>query len=156
TEFPAYLIVETDRPDCPVFDVWVRNERTIPRPGLRMKEYRLNAGRIDTGGSTDIIVELEDNGEEVIAVESGSPTVDMKLIGQAGDGKSRKLTLRVTPKGPQAGLLYAPLTLYGREKDQPLILFASVRPKDATGCTGCPAIDPPPSTAPAQLAPATR
>ncbi len=146
-EFPAYLVVETDRPDCPVFDIWVRSERTIPRPGLRMKEYRLNAGRIDTGGSTDYVVELEDSGEEVIAVESGSPTVDMKLIGQVGDGKLRKLTLRITPKGPQSGLLYAPLTLYGREKDQPLILFASVRPKDSTGCVGCQAVDAPPSTA---------
>lgn len=145
--FPAYLVVETDRPECPVFDVWVRSEQTIPRPGLKMKEYRLNAGRIDLGSSVDIKVDMEDAGEDVLAVESGSPAVDVQLKSQAGDGKLRTLVLTITPKGAMEGLLYAPITLYGREKDQPLILFASVRPKGATGCTGCPAVDPPPSAA---------
>jgi hypothetical protein len=155
-DFPAYLAVETDRPDCPIFDVWVRSERTIPRPGLRMKDYRVNAGRIDTGGSADVFVDMEDNGEDILAVESGSDDVAIQLVGQHGDGKQRRLTLRVTPKGPRQGLLYAPFTIYGREKDQPLVLFASVRPKDATGCAGCTAVEPPKSSASAVPAPATR
>lgn len=155
-DFPAYLAVETDRADCPIFDVWVRSERTIPRPGLRMKDYRVNAGRIDTGGSTDVFVDMEDNGEEILAVESGSDDVAIQLVGQQGDGKQRRLTMRITPKGPRQGLLYAPFTIYGREKDQPLVMFASVRPKDATGCTGCTAAEPPKSSATAVQAPATR
>lgn len=134
---PAYLAIETDRADCPVFDVWVRTEATIPKSVFRMKDYRVNAGRIDSGGSTDVTLEMEDPGEEVLAIESGSPDVQLDMIGQQSDGTLRKVSVRVTPKGPRTGLVYVPFKLYGREREQQMTLFASVRRKDAAGCEGC-------------------
>ena len=161
-DFPAYLAIETDRADCPIFDIWVRSERTIPTSAFRMKDYRVNAGRIDVGGSTDVSLEMEDAGEDILAVESGSPDVQIEMLGQHVDAKVRKISVRITPKSPREGLLYASLKLYGREKEQPLIMFASVRPKGATGCTGCNAVQGPsakspqpmPMPAPAPTAPA--
>jgi hypothetical protein len=156
--FPAYFVVETDREECPVFDVWVRNEATLPQPGFRMKEYRVNAGRIDLGGTGQVTVEMDDPGEDILAVESGSPDVRIDLVGQKGDGTLRSIILNVVPTGPKPGLLYAPFKMYGREKEQALILFATVRPKGANDCDGCPAESPAtaaPAAPAATSAPAT-
>ena len=154
-EFPAYLAIETDRADCPIFDIWVRSERTIPTSAFRMKDYRVNAGRIDVGGSSDVSLEMEDAGEDILAVESGSPEVQVEMLGQKVDDKVRKVSVRITPKSPREGLLYATLKLYGREKEQPLTMFASVRPKGAAGCIGCNPVQGPPAKAPPAPAPVT-
>ena len=150
--FPASLVVETDRPDCPVFEVWVRNEATLPQPGFRMREYRINAGRIDTGSFVDLPIEMDDTGDEVIAVEAGGPEASIELVGQRTDGKARTVIVRIMPKGPKEGLLYTSMRLHGRLTEQPLVVFATVRPKDATGCTGCPA-EPAPAAAVPPAAP---
>ena len=154
-EFPAYLAIETDRADCPIFDIWIRSERTIPTSSFRMKDYRINAGRIEVGGSTDISLEMEDAGEDILAVESGSPEVQVEMLGQNVDAKVRKVNIRITPKSPREGLLYATLKLYGREKEQPLTMFASVRPKGAAGCVGCNPVQGPPAKAPPVPTPVT-
>jgi hypothetical protein len=154
-DFPAYLAIETDRADCPIFDIWIRSERTIPTSAFRMKDYRLNAGRIEVGGSTDISLEMEDAGEDILAVESGSPEVQVEMLGQNVDAKVRKINVRITPKSPREGLLYATLKLYGREKEQPLTMFASVRPKGAAGCVGCNPVQGPPAKAPSAPTPVT-
>ena len=154
-EFPAYLAIETDRADCPIFDIWIRSERTIPTSAFRMKDYRVNAGRIDVGGSTDVSLEMEDAGEDILAVESGSPEIQVEMLGQKVDEKVRKVSVRITPKSPREGLLYATLKLYGREKEQPLTMFASVRPKGAAGCVGCNPVQGPPAKAPPAPRPVT-
>ena len=154
-EFPAYLAIETDRADCPIFDIWIRSERTIPTSAFRMKDYRVNAGRIDVGGSTDVSLEMEDAGEDILAVESGSPEIQVEMLGQKVDEKVRKVSVRITPKSPREGLLYATLKLYGREKEQPLTMFASVRPKGAAGCVGCNPVQGPPAKAPPAPTPVT-
>jgi hypothetical protein len=153
--FPASLVVETDRPECPVFEVWIRNEATLPQPGFRMREYRINAGRIDTGSFVDLPIEMDDTGDEVIAVEAGGPEASIELVGQRTDGKVRTVVVRIMPKGPKEGLLYTSMRLHGRLAEQPLVVFATVRPKDATGCAGCPA-EPAPATAPAPESAAPR
>jgi hypothetical protein len=45
--------------------------------------------------------------------------------------------------------------MYGREKEQALILFATVRPKGAKDCDGCPAESPVTAAPAATSAPAT-
>jgi Protein of unknown function (DUF1573) len=147
-EFPAYLCIETDRADCPIFDVWVRSERTIPKSAFRMKDYRVNCGRIEVGGSVDMSLDMEDPGEDVLAVECMSPEVQVEMLGQKVEDKLRKVSIRVTPKSPRTGLLYAPLKLYGHEKEQPLVLFATVRAKGAPGCVGCNPVQGPPAKSP--------
>jgi hypothetical protein len=153
-EYPAYLAIETDRADCPIFDVWVRSERTIPSSAFRMKDYRINGGRIDVGGSVDVSLEMDDPGEEILAIESVSPEVQVQMLGQQVEGKLRKVSARITPKSPREGLLYGLVKLYGREKEQTLTFFASVRPKAATGCAGCNPVQGPPSKSPPPM-PAT-
>jgi hypothetical protein len=152
-EPPAYLVIETDRADCPVLDLWVRTERTIPRSVFRMKDYRCNAGRIDLGGSAEVRLDMDDPGEDVLAVESGSPDVQLELLGQQVASGVRSVSVRVTPRVPRAGLVYVPFRLFGREREQPLVLFASVR-TGPEGCAGCEGAPVPPSAAPGAPAPA--
>ena len=98
---------------------------------------------------------MEDAGEDILAVESGSPEVQVEMLGQKVDDKVRKVSVRITPKSPREGLLYATLKLYGREKEQPLTMFASVRPKGAAGCIGCNPVQGPPAKAPPAPTPLT-
>jgi hypothetical protein len=156
--FPAYLVIETDREDCPAFDVWIRSENTIPRPGFRMKDYRVNLGRVDVGASVETSVEMEDPGEDMLAAESMVPEIGVELLGQSvsqvGEAMVRKVNLRVTPRTQQTGLFYTQFKLYSRDKEQVITLFGTQRPKDAKGCVGCVAVDAPPSRDPAGRAPA--
>lgn len=146
--FPAYLVVETDREDCPVLDIWIRHETTIPRPGMRMVDYRVNAGRVDLGSSTEVVVETREPVEEILAVESLTPDVGIDLVRQEADANGRKIFLKVTPRNPQGGLFYTQFKLYNRDKDQLLTLFGTARPAGAKGCVGCVAVDPPAPRAP--------
>lgn len=150
--FPAYLVIETDREDCPSFDVWIRSENTIPRPGFRMKDYRVNLGRVDVGASVETSVEMEDAGEDMLAAESLVPDISVELVGQSvsqvGEAMVRKVNLRVTPRTQQTGLFYTQFKLYSRDKEQVITLFGTQRPKDAKGCVGCTAVDAPPSRDP--------
>jgi hypothetical protein len=153
--FPTCLVVETDHPECPVFDVWIRHETTIPVPGFRMKEYRINAGRIDVGGSAELVVEMDDSGEEILAAESMSPSLRVDLVSQAVVDLTRRLTLRIMPTGPRTGFFNENFKLYGREREQPLLVYGSVRPAGSTDCTGCEAAAPAiPAATPVPAAPA--
>jgi hypothetical protein len=147
--FPTCLVVETDHPECPVFDVWIRHETTIPVPGFRMKEYRINAGRIDVGGSAELVVEMDDSGEEILAAESMSPSLRVDLVSQVVVDLTRRLTLRIMPTGPRTGFFNENFKLYGREREQPLLVYGSVRPAGSTDCTGCEAAAPAIPAAPA-------
>ncbi len=150
---PAYLAIETDRADCPVLDVWVRTEGTIPRSVFRMKDYRINAGRIDVGGTAEVNVEMDDPAEDILAAEATAPDAQVEVLGQETKDGIRTVRLRIVPRGPRTGLIYTPVRLYGREREQMLTLFATVRAPGATGCAGCdPAPAPPRSAAPAEPA----
>ena len=144
-QFPAYMAIETDRADCPVFDIWVRTAGTIPRPVFKMKDYRVNAGRIDVGGSREVVLEMEDPGEDMLAIQPESDAVQLELIGQEVRDGVRSVRVRVTPRSPATGLLYSRLTLFAREREQPLTLFATVRAPGATGCVGCNPVSGPPA-----------
>ena len=45
---PRYWVIETDRADCPLLDVFVRHESTLPKPVLRLTEYRHTFGRVSS------------------------------------------------------------------------------------------------------------
>jgi hypothetical protein len=81
----------------------------------------------------------------------------VELVSQrpASGGKDtlRRLTLRVLPVGQGTGAFCVAFKLYGRDKEQSLFVYGSVRPKGAADCDGCTAVqgpapkDPPPAPA---------
>lgn len=129
-QVPCYIIVETDREDCPALDLRVRHENTHIRPAFKIAEFRSSVGRIAPGGSGHFDLEIKEIGtRRVTSVVSKSPALaSVRLMEQKPDGESLLLSAEVTPASGFRGPLYFPVTITlddGRSTD--LWVFGSVR-----------------------------
>lgn len=129
-QVPAYVIVETDRADCPALDLRVRHENTHIKPTFKIAEFRSAVGRIEPGKSGRFELEIKEvGGRTVKSVTSKNPAVaTARLLEQKPDGKSVLMTAEVTPAASFRGPLYFPVTITlddGRSTD--LWVFGSVR-----------------------------
>ena len=123
--FPRYLIVETDREDVPVVDVYLRHESTLPQVNRRMMlsgGYRFPLGRIKQGGNTDIEIPFKDPSSPLSGVVCLLPGVEADLIGTRreetpADGIVTYALLRITPGPDFTGVLYAPLEMVSAAGD---------------------------------------
>jgi len=129
-QVPCYVIVETDREDCPAIDLRVRHENTHIRPSFKIAEFRSSLGRVAPGSSGTFELEIKEIGDRrVTALTSKSPALaGATIVSQKPDGANVLLTAEVTPAPGFVGPLYAPLTITlsdGRSTD--LWVFGSVR-----------------------------
>lgn len=130
TSIPAYVIVETDRPDCPALDLRVRHENTHIKPTFKIAEFRSAVGRIEPGKSGRFELEIKEiGGRKVASVTSKNPAMaTARLLEQKPDGKSVLMSAEVVPAAGFRGPLYFPVTITlddGRSTD--LWVFGSVR-----------------------------
>ncbi|MFO0872955.1 MAG: DUF1573 domain-containing protein [Phycisphaerales bacterium] len=128
-QVPCYLIVETDRPDCPVMDIRVRHENTRIVPTFKIAEFRSSFGRVEAGAKGEFDLEVKDLDEVRIAsVQSRDPAqAEVRLTSQKPDGKNVLCTFELTPAPGRTGMLYFPVTLTttdGRKTD--LLVFGRV------------------------------
>ena len=129
---PKYVIVETDRGDCPLIDLRVRHETTRIEPPFKVAEFRSSAGRIAPGGSGTFELEIKNLGDQrVTGVRSLSPDATVRLEGQKADGSSVLITVAVTPRPGFEGLLAFPVELVAAGKRYEHLVYASVRPAAA-------------------------
>jgi len=145
SEMPAFWVVETDREDCPVIGLKVRDERFATAPVMRMNEYALNLGVLQAGEPKEIAVDLKEKIEREMVVRGGGDMgLWLKGTEQLSDGT--RVNLRFTPKATAVGAFVVPLQLTDGARAQPLFAFGVVRPA-APGT---------PSTEPAATKPANR
>lgn len=113
TNVPCYLIVETDRPDCPVMDLRVRHENTRIVPTFKIAEFRSSFGQIKPGEKGEFELEIKELKDARIAsVKSKDPAqASVRLVTQKPDGKNVLCTFELTPTEGRTGLLYFPVTL---------------------------------------------
>lgn len=129
---PKYVIIETDRDDCPLVDLRVRHETTRIEPPFKVAEFRSNAGRIAPGGSGSFELEIKNMGaQRVTSVRSLSPDATVRLEGQKADGSSVLITVGVTPRAGLEGLLAFPVEIVAAGKRHEHLVYASVRPNAA-------------------------
>jgi hypothetical protein len=129
---PKYVIVETDRDDCPLVDLRVRHETTRITPPFSVAEFRSSAGRIAPGGTGSFELEIKKMGEaRVTGVRSLSPDAAVRLEGQKADGSSVLLTVAVTPRAGFEGLLAFPVEITAAGKRYEHLVYASVRATNA-------------------------
>lgn len=135
---PRYWIIETDRADSPLVDVFVRHETTMPRPVLKMTDYRHTFGRIEQGTSVEFLVELNElpEGERIAAAASSVPEAKVELVKTETEGKTTSMTLRVTPAAGVEGILYVPFSIYTNLRSQELTVWGQVVPAGTQGCFG--------------------
>lgn len=100
--WPAFWIVETDRSDCPVLGLRVRDEKMNVPPVLRMREYALNLGALESGASREVTLGIADplQGE---FTASGSARLSVQVVSTKPSSDGFEAVLRITPAAGVTG-----------------------------------------------------
>lgn len=133
---PRYWLIETDREDSPLVDVFVRHETTLPTPRLKLVEYRYTFGRVEKGATPEFVVEVQDlpAGESIITAASANPKVKLELVGTEVEGNITKAKIRVVPAADAIGTLWIPFSLFTNARQQEIQVFGQVVPVGHKGC----------------------
>ncbi len=125
---PPYILIETDRDDCPIIDVRVRHATTKISPALKVAEFRSSFGKIAPGTSGTFELEIEKMASlRITGVRSLSDLAAVELTEQTSDGKNVVIHVKVTPAAGAKGVLFFPIELTcGAIKSQQLV-FGLVR-----------------------------
>ena len=147
-----FWIVETDHPSCALVDVRIRNANPIKRPVLRMREYRINAGRIDPVEGVRIEVQSKDATApfDVVSVKGGvACPVTAELIESHQEDEGVVAVIQLKPLPDARGFFADTLIVGSGGKLQELDLFGTIRPKPEGAAAPAPAAAPAvPVTAP--------
>ncbi len=128
---PGWWVIETDHPDCPVVDVWVRHEWTWPK-GVPGRRWRLGTQHvvidgINAGESAEFTVEIAKLGrDDIHLVQSLSNEFDAELVSIQRDGADTEATVRITPAAGHHGLLYGTIQFISTAHDQKLTVIGTV------------------------------
>jgi hypothetical protein len=139
-EAKRYWIVETDRADCPLVDIFVRHETTVLIPkGIAPTEYRHTFGRQEQGSTYDFVLELTKMGpdEKIVAAASASSAARVELVDSKLEGDVMRVFLRVVPSADAIGVTWIPFMVYssaGRQVEQ--AVWGQYVPKGHVGCFG--------------------
>lgn len=127
---PRWWLVETDHPDCPILDLWVRHianmDLSRDRP-WRIEDRRVSLGEIRSGEPVDAAVTvLRLAGDTIHLVRSLSEDFDAELLKVERNGKETKCTIRITPNPRFQGLLYGRIEFMANAYSQKLDVIAKV------------------------------
>jgi len=112
TVVPKYLIIETDRSDCPLLDLRVRHDTTKIKPPFKVDAFRSTFGKLAVGNAGTFELELEDVGtKRVTGVRSLSPLIEVAIADQKVDGRNLLLTCSVKPGTDTKGLVFVPVEI---------------------------------------------
>ena len=133
---PRYWLIETDRADAPLVDVFVRHTSTFPKVAFKFTDYRHTFGRIEEGSSHDFFVEISElgPGERIATAATGSSNAKVDFLGVEPEGTNTRINLRVTPNPGVLGVVYVPFTIYSNRRQQELTIWGQVVPKGTSGC----------------------
>ncbi len=112
-----WWVIETDHPDCPLTDAWIRHVTTIERPPRdrpwSVPGRRSLIGLIEPGGYVDFTVDIKNIGASnaIYAVRSLSGDFDAELLVFERNGANGVCTIRVVPRAEFSGLLYGRVEL---------------------------------------------
>lgn len=123
--WPAFWVVETDREDCPVVGLKVRDERFGLDGVLKMREYALNLGVLVAGEERDVAVDLTERLEGQTSIEAtGGLSARVEKVEPLADGC--RVKLRVQPPD-QAGAFVTRVVLRNDGREQALWVYGVVR-----------------------------
>ena len=128
---PAWWVIETDHPDCPVVDVWVRHEWNMPEgtDGRRwlVRAQHVVVDGIKAGASTEFTIGISKLGrDDIYSVISLSNEFDAKLMSIQRNGVDAEATVRITPAAGHHGLLYGTIEFISRAHHQKLTIIGAV------------------------------
>ena len=162
TPYPRYLVIETDRPDTPMVDIYLRHETTMPKPNrnLRMAGgFRFPLGLIKQGGYADFEVSFDTVAQPIATVISETSDCRAEMLGTRTEETAKGLVtivmIRVTPASDYEGVLYAPLSAMTSGGEMAAFHVFGIVSPDGESCVG-PTIEPvsPPTAGKATVKPA--
>ena len=139
-EAKRYWLIETDREDCPLVDVFVRHESTVKLPrGPVPSDYRHTFGRKEQGATVDFVLDVTKMAaeEKIVAAASEVSAAKIELVGSSTEGEVTHINLKLVPNGEQLGLTWVPFKVYtstGREIEQ--AIWGQYVPQGHNGCFG--------------------
>ena len=135
---PLFWVLETDRADCPLVDIRMRLESTMPKPTFKMQDYRITFGRVEQGKSADFTVQIAEqpDDEPILSASLDGERGRVELVNVEKDGMMTNLTLRFTPAETGDGLVWAPLKIHSNRRTQEAFLWGQVVPAGHQGCLG--------------------
>jgi len=128
---PGWWVIETDHPDCPVVDVWVRHKWNLPERVAgrlwRVRTQHVVIDGINAGESSEFTVEIAKLGsDDIYSVHSLSNEFDAKLVSIQRNGVDAEATVRITPAAGHRGLLYGTIEFISRAHAQKLTVIGTV------------------------------
>ncbi len=101
-DLPRWWIVETDHPDCPILDSWVRHKATIENPKGRpwiVKDRLVLLGLLDDTLPVEITVTISNiAADRIHAVRSLAKEFDAKLVNFTRTGNDGLCTVQISPR----------------------------------------------------------
>lgn len=128
---PAWWVIETDRPDCPIVEVWVRHEWNFTNLAVdgrlwRVTRQHMVVDSIKAGESAEFTVEILKLGRDDIGeVRSMSNEFDAELVTLQRNGVDAEATVRITPAAGHHGLLYGTIEFHSRNHSQELTVIGT-------------------------------
>ncbi len=128
---PDWWIIETDHPDCPVVDVWVRHKWYMPEAAAgrrwRLETEHVVIDGINAGESGEFTVEITKlRRDDIYLVQSLSNEFDAKLVSIERNGNDAEATVRITPAAGHHGLLYGTIQFISSAHAQKLTVISTV------------------------------
>lgn len=123
---PALWLIETDRADCPVLAVRVRDERLVVPAVLRLPEYVLAIGALRPGETREIALLSNEPLEGAVEVKGGGPCM-LRAIGCEAAGERWKLRLQVTAGAEAVGAFLDEVQVQVGDRVQRLPAYGTVR-----------------------------
>ncbi len=127
-----WWIIESDHPDAPLTDAWVRHMSTIDFPSRsrpwRVPSRRSIIGFVDKGGSKDFTIDVEKIGTDAIyAIRSLTSDFTAELISFERKDNDAVCTVRITPKPGFTGILYGRIDMLASSTDHKHDVIGKVR-----------------------------
>ncbi|MHC5006247.1 MAG: Ig-like domain-containing protein [Planctomycetota bacterium] len=132
-KLPHWWVIETDHPDCPLVDSWVRHPLTIERPPRerkwRVAERRILLGVTEPGQAAEFTVEITDIGTGAIhSVRSLSPELEAELLDFKRTKTVGSCTVRITPTAGHQGVFQGPVEFMGSTYTHAIDVVGKVAP----------------------------
>jgi hypothetical protein len=127
---PALWLIETDREDCPVIAVRVRDESTVVPAVLRLPEYAFGLGALRPGEIREVALPLNEPLEGDVMVEGGEPCA-LRSLGCVPEGTRWKLRVEVTAPDRASGAFLSEARIRAGEREQRLPVYGTVRGEPA-------------------------
>jgi hypothetical protein len=134
---PGWIVVETDHPEAPMFDLEVRHACNLRRPVTQMDNWALQDKRVlvgvmKLGESVETEVEVKwiprrSRQDPPSAIVSESPLFTIEMLGVTPHEETMSVQLRITAAKDARGFMYGAARLHSNRQNAPLVVIGSVR-----------------------------